>query len=174
MIDVSLRFIYLKMPQSKEEKAEKNRESCRAWRATPFGRKSERIHGWQRKGIISDDWDATHEYFMSTTHCEQCSVELTCDPRNTRTTKMLDHDHSIKDRVNIRAVLCHACNTLDRCNNTSGVVCVNFHKKSGQWMYQKRVNKQKHTRYFKDKADVIRYKYHFESCQRIIAEDANG
>lgn len=136
--------------------------------------KSNRVSRWKHRGMVSDDWEATHELFMSTVHCDLCSVFLTKGNPMTRTTKCLDHDHSIYDRENVRAVLCHACNMIDRCDNTSGVPNVCYHTSSKCWKYQKVTNGVLHQKYFKDKADAIRYKYHFESCQRIIAEDANG
>jgi len=158
------------MPWTKEEAAEYHR----AYRQTPRGKKRGRIGKWRQRGIISADWDATHEYFMSTTHCEKCSVLLTIDKRITRTTKCLDHDHTIKDRVNIRAVLCHACNMNDRCDNTSGVPNINYMKVRDLWKYEKKVNGVRHQKYFKTKEDAIRYKYEYESRQSIIAEDARS
>jgi len=154
------------MPQSKEEKAADQRE----YRKTPTGMKSERIHGWKRNGIISDDWNALYEQFMSTTHCENCDVLLTAG--RGRTGKCLDHDHSINDRVNVRAVLCRACNSLDQCTNTSGVPNVSYYE--NRWTYIKTVNGVRHQKYFKTKEDAIRYKYEYESRQSIIAEDARS
>ena len=158
------------MPQSKEEIAAQQR----AWSQSPNGKKCNRISRWKSQGIISDDYDALYEMFMSTTHCEKCSVLLTTDRRTTRTTKCLDHDHSIKDRPNVRAVLCHACNTNDNCKNTSGVPNVSYHKSTDGWAYQKKMNCVPHQKYFKTKEEAICYKYEYESRQSIIAEDARS
>ena len=158
------------MPQSKEEIAAQQR----AWSQSPNGKKCNRISRWKSQGIISDDYDALYERFMSTTHCEKCSVLLTIDRRNTRTTKCLDHDHDIKDRENVRGVLCHACNTNDNCKNTSGVPNVSYHKSTDGWEYSKMVDVVRHKKYFKTKADAIRYKYHYECCQSIIEKDSRS
>ena len=158
------------MPQPKEELAEKQR----AYKQTPAGKKVNRISNWKRQGIIVDDYDALHERFISTTHCEKCDVELTGGNPTTRTTKCVDHDHDIKDRENVRGILCHACNMNDNCKNTSGVPNVSYCKAKDLWEYQKSVNRVPHRKQFKTKKDAIRYKYHFESCQSIIAEDARS
>jgi len=158
------------MPQSKEEKSAQKR----VYYQTPAGKKTTRISTWKSQGIISDDYDALYERFMSTTHCEKCSVLLTIDRRNTRTTKCLDHDHDIKDRENVRGVLCHACNTNDNCKNTSGVPNVSYHKSTDGWEYSKMVDVVRHKKYFKTKADAIRYKYHYECCQSIIEKDSRS
>ena len=162
------------MPQSKEERAEKNRERDRAYRKTPAGKKYQRIRNWMRKGIIVDDWDTFHERFINTTHCEKCDVLLTGGNPRTRTTKCVDHDHDIKDRENVRAVLCHACNANDNCKNTSGVPNVSYDKMQDRWEYQKMVNRVTHRKYFKTKADAIRYKYHYECCQSIVEKDSRS
>ena len=143
------------MSQTKEEKNEYNR----AYGQTPAGVKSKRISQWKRQGIISDDYDALHDRFMATTHCEKCSVLLTAGL--SRTGKCLDHDHSINDRENFRAVLCSACNLNDQCTNTSGVPNVHYCKANG-WKYKKTVNRVIQQKYFKTKEEAICYKYEYE------------
>ena len=150
-----------KMPRDKEKKAQYDREYSRARYKTPAGRKRSRIDAWKRIGIICDDWDALHERFMTTTHCEKCSVLLTAGCG--RTGKCVDHDHDIKDRENVRAVLCMACNVNDMCTNTSGVPNVNYHKNKDRWRYTKMVNGVIHERYFKTKKEAICYKYEYET-----------
>ncbi len=130
---------------------------------SPAAKKSKRISRWKARGIICDDWDALYERYLSTTHCEKCDVELTGSNPRTRTSKCVDHDHSIKDRENVRGILCNACNLNDRCNNTSGVPNVSYDKRDDYWRYQKTVNDDKHVKTFKTKEEAIRYKYIFES-----------
>jgi len=154
------------MPHTKEEKA--------AYRQTPAGQKLRRISSWKYQGIICDDWNALHERFMSTTHCEKCDVLLTIDRRNTRTTKCVDHDHDIKDRENIRGVLCNACNINDNCKNTSGVPNVSYDKRYDRWRYQKIVNRVRHCKTFETKEEAICYKYEYECCQSIIEKDSRS
>ena len=153
----------------------KDPEKQRAYNKTPAKKKSFRISKWKSRGIISDDYDALYDRFMTTTHCETCDVLLTTGGRNTRTTKCVDHDHSIKDRYNVRAILCLACNSNDDSKNTSGVPNVSYSNPAGRWRYHKMVAGVVHTKYFNTKKDAIRYKFHYECCQSIIvAEDQPG
>ena len=159
------------MPQTIEERRAKER----AYRQTPTRKKSNRISNWKTAGIICADWDALYERYLNTTHCETCDVLLTSGGWSTRTTKCLDHDHSINDRDNVRAVLCGACNLNDRCDNTSGVPNVNYHKLRGCWQYQKVGSLGvRHRIYFKTKQEAIRYKYEFESDLEASFERINS
>jgi len=144
------------MPWTKEERAAYDR----LYNQTPAGKKSRRISRWKQQGIICEDYDALYERFMSTTHCENCSVLLTTGWG--RTGKCLDHDHDIKDRENVRAVLCNACNLNDQCTNTSGVPNVRYDKSKDRWKYQKTVDGVPHQKTFKTKEAAIRYKYEYE------------
>ena len=94
------------MPQSKEERAAKQR----AYNQTPKGKKGGRISNWKQQGIISNNWDSLYDRFLNCKKCENCDVELTIDRHSTWTRKCLDHDHSITDRENVRNVLCNNCN----------------------------------------------------------------
>ena len=152
------------MPWTKEERA--------AYDQSPAGRKKHRIKNWKNRGIICDDYDALYDRFMSTTHCEKCSVLLTGG--SCRTGKCLDHDHDIKDRPNVRGVLCFACNSNDKCSNTSGVPNVSYYKSRDRWVYKKTVDRVPHQKRFKTKEEAICYKYEYECCQSIIAEDARS
>jgi len=103
-------------------------EEIAAYGQTPAGRKTRTISRWKGYGIICDDWDALYEKYLTTTHCEQCNVELTTDRYNTETTRCLDHNH---DTHLFRNVLCHSCNVrrdvkrkarsaAERCRNAAG------------------------------------------------------
>ena len=144
------------MPWTKEGKAAYHR----AYNNSPQGKKRNSIAYWKYQGIISNDWNALYERYMTTTHCEKCEVLLTAGL--SRTGKCLDHDHSITDRENVRAVLCRACNSNDMCTNTSGVPNVSYNKRWAYWRYTKVFNGEHHCKTFKTKKEAIRYKYEFE------------
>ena len=156
------------MPQTKEELAAKKR----VYDQTPAGRKIQRIAQWKNQGIISEDYDALHERFMNTSHCEECDVLLTAG--RGRTAKCVDHDHSINDRPNVRAILCMACNSNDKCTNTSGVPNVSYVKRRDRWRYKKTVNRVSHRKHFKTKEDAIRYKYQYELDLKPLLEIPNA
>ena len=142
------------MPQTKEQKAEVDR----AYYQSPQGKKCQRISGWKRQGIISDDWDALYERFMNTLNCEKCNVLLTEDPRSTPTTRCCDHDHAIKNAPNVRGIICHSCNSRDRYDNTSGYVNVQY-LKSGSWCFRIDRKRLKHFKSgFKTKEEAVAYR----------------
>jgi len=97
------KFYYLK---NKKYLIEKNR----IYQKTPRGRKSNRITNWKKAGIIFSDFDLLYDIYISTTHCDICNCKLTEDKKSTKTTRCLDHDHSINDCENVRNILCHSCN----------------------------------------------------------------
>ena len=89
---------------------EENQEKIKAYFQSPQGKKVRRICCWKQQGIISNDWDALYERFITTKNCEECDVELTEDRQNTSTTRCLDHNHDITDSENVRNILCLSCN----------------------------------------------------------------
>ena len=92
---------YAKMtPEKKAEVLERNR----AYRKTKAGIKVNRVSCWKGRGIISDDWDATYEMFMSIHKCQCCNNEF-----KSSMDKHLDHCHKTGK---IRYVLCRNCNQL--------------------------------------------------------------
>ena len=82
-----------------------NKAKMKEYIQTPEGIKSYKISSWKKGKIISDDWNATHEWFMNTKNCQKCKIEFVSGKG-----KHLDHDHSITDGPNTRAVLCMPCN----------------------------------------------------------------
>lgn len=73
-----------------------------------------RISDWKLRGVIFSDYDLLYDIFINTKYCDLCKVELTQDKITTKTTRCLDHDHSITDCENIRNILCHSCNIKQR------------------------------------------------------------
>ena len=105
-----------KIKQNHINNKEYQREYQREYRQTDKSKKINRIGQWKYIGILCFDYDLLNDIFLKTTNCEFCNVELTTGRYNTSTTKMLDHDHNITDRFNIRGVLCNVCNIKDVLN----------------------------------------------------------
>jgi len=93
-----------------EEYREKHKEEAKKYNQTEKGKKSHRISRWKHWGIIFHDWDLLYEIYLQTTNCDNCNCLLTYDKRTTKTTKCVDHDHSITDDNNVRNILCNCCN----------------------------------------------------------------
>ena len=91
----------------------KNEELYKQYRQTNEAKKQNKILTWKRQGIMCFDFDLLYDLFISTTNCEFCKIKLTIDRHNTSTTRCLDHDHNIIDKINIRGVLCISCNNKD-------------------------------------------------------------
>ena len=64
------------------------------------------IRKWKQRGLISDDYDALYDYYISVKNCEICCVELTSGEK-CKTRRAMDHDH--KTGL-FRNVLCDGCN----------------------------------------------------------------
>ena len=96
--------------QKQKEWREKNREKLKQYNKTEACKKSKRISTWKRQGIITEDYDALYEKFINTENCELCNVVLTTSRYTTKTTRCMDHDHSITDRDNVRNIICNSCN----------------------------------------------------------------
>lgn len=105
------------MPYKDPEKA---REQKRIWylnnkntmidfRKTEEGTKINRITNWKQKGIICKDWDELYDYYMLTSNCEYCNVELINGYVGINR-KCLDHNHETGE---VRGIICHKCNSLD-------------------------------------------------------------
>ena len=106
------RLNYLK---NKEKKKKQNKEYIQ----TEQGKKSHRISLWKYNGILCFDWNLLYDLVISTTNCEFCKIKLTIDKKTTSTTRCLDHDHNITDKINVRGVLCHSCNIKDVLKQTT-------------------------------------------------------
>lgn len=78
------------------------------YRESEAGKKSARISNWKKMGLKSDDYDMVYNDWKSTTHCEECGVEL-IEGNKGENKKVLDHDHNTGL---FRNVICHRCNTI--------------------------------------------------------------
>ena len=150
------------MVWTKEEKAAYNRE----YHLTQKGKKSNRISGWKTQGIIVEynDWDCFYEIFIATTHCQKgnCGKELTTNKLTTHSTRVVDHDHSIKNKPNVRCVCCNACNIIEKSNNTSGEPNIIYLNRDECWRFQKMIQGKKYWKSgFKTLEDAIEYKKQF-------------
>ena len=124
-----------------DEQKERNREKERAYKQSPVGKKSSRICVWKRAGIIVPDnnFDKFYDEYLSVKICQKkvsCKgCILTYDKQNTPTTKVVDHDHNIINKTNVRFICCHACNVNDKVSNTSGEP--NIFKRGNRWFFEK-------------------------------------
>jgi hypothetical protein len=95
----------LKYFKEKRE-TEEYKQRMKEYRVSDAGKKSARITQWKQSGVICDDYDALYNKWKTTTHCEECNVEL-CEGNNGINKKTLDHDH---ETGVFRNIICHRCN----------------------------------------------------------------
>tara|TARA_R110000787_G_scaffold246402_1_gene352158 strand:+ start:220 stop:675 length:456 start_codon:yes stop_codon:yes gene_type:complete len=96
--------------ENKEKIAEKKIEYYKQYYQTDQCRKVRRIGQWKHSGLIdsdNDNYESIYDYYINTTQCENCDVELTQDRYNTSTTRCLDHSHITGL---FRNILCQGCN----------------------------------------------------------------
>ena len=91
----------------KAENQDKVKKMNKEYYQTPEGKKARRLGNWRAYGLICDDYNELYDKYINTEYCELCSVKLTEDKQNTKTTRCLDHDHQTGL---FRNVLCNSCN----------------------------------------------------------------
>jgi hypothetical protein len=96
---------------------EERKQYMKDFRGSDAGKKSARISCWKQWGVINDDYEALYTKWKTTTHCEECNVEL-AEGNKVKNKKVLDHDH--KTGL-FRNILCNSCNTK-RGNADRGIV----------------------------------------------------
>ena len=147
-----------------DEQKEQERERNTAHKQSPAARKTKRIYDWKRAGIIVPDnnFDNFYDEYISVKICQKkvsCNgAILTHDIGNTRTTKVVDHDHNITNKPNFRFICCNACNVNDRVSNTSGEP--NILKTRNRWLFSKMVKGIRYTspQSYENIEDAINFK----------------
>ena len=91
---------------------QKNPEYFKDYFRSEKGHRSNIILNWRRVGMVAEDWNEVYDYYIMTTNCEYCDVELTGGRSNK--CKCLDHNHTTGQ---IRGVLCKVCNLRDKFKN---------------------------------------------------------
>ena len=96
---------------------------------------SKMVNAWRKRGHYIPEGTEHDAYvrFRDTTHCEFCGWELVTGGKTRTNTKVRHHDHTIEGEDNFIAVICHVCNTRERCDNTSGEPNISYVKSSGNW-----------------------------------------
>ena len=72
----------------------------------PDKHKSRIIYGWQKKGIISDNYEELYDKYINTNECELCNTSIT-NGKGIIGRRHLDHDHKTGQ---FRNILCGKCN----------------------------------------------------------------
>ena len=101
-----------KIKQGNKEYYDNNKQKVneynKEYRKTDKGKKSIRISHWKNWGIIFHDYNWLYDLYIARTHCDYCKNDFKND-----LDRHLDHDHSINDDNNVRAILCRSCNSKD-------------------------------------------------------------
>ncbi len=155
--------IKLKNQKWRQNNKEYIYETHKEYNQTEKGHRVNTISNWKYRGIIFHDYDLLYEIYLQTTHCDKCKDLLSTDKKKNRKTKCLDHNHFITDSYNIRNVLCHACNNIDKVNNKSSVPNIRWREERKCWTYGKTINKERHQTSFKYFIQAVIYKKEFET-----------
>ena len=103
------------MVKTDEEREASRKASQKKYKQSPKGRKKYRTDKWLSRGLTfreGETIDDVYTRYMETDICECCECQMTQGDRyNTKTTKVMDHDHQTGF---CRAIVCHSCNVSDR------------------------------------------------------------
>ena len=105
------KLIYTKEHKEQKKKydlehIEELKEMKKNWFQTEQGKKSSKISGWKKIGVIHDDYSSLYDYYLNCKNCEDCNVELQIG-NAVKNKKCLDHDH--KTGL-FRNIVCNSCN----------------------------------------------------------------
>ena len=90
-----------------QKNKEKLNQQKKEYHQTPQGKKSQRISKWKRRGIICN-YETIYQEYINCECCNFCGEKF-----KDSLDRCLDHDHSITDTDNVRAILCRSCNAKD-------------------------------------------------------------
>ena len=153
------------MPFNSTEKRDKWYDD---YKQTDSFKYSVRINGWKQKGIISNDWGVTYKSYMEMTNCQKCNVEFSTEKERSNKSKVLDHNHSIKNSHNVRLVLCHKCNVSNDEDMKFGEMYITWEEDRKRWNYRSaKINGKRHQRRFKYFIQAVIYKKEFELIKNI-------
>ena len=128
-------------------------EYMRNYRATPKGKKQDRISQWKFQGLIGD-YDKIYDKYLNTDKCEKCDITLEGRGNNK---KCMDHNHITGE---FRFILCSRCNMKSQTTKVPGrSVGITFVKKKKLWKYRKMSNGITHQKMFKNKQVLLWYKF---------------
>ena len=145
------------MPQKTKEEKKKYDEIRRN---TPEVKKKYTISNWRCGGLVvtsEEEMDEIYDRYLASKKCEKKGCEYTKS-----NWKCMDHKHLIGKFGYFRNIVCRDCNCNDNSRNTSGTPNVYKHTTSNGWVYERRINKIRHRKYFETKEDAIAYKISFE------------
>lgn len=95
--------------------------------------------------------------YINQTHCECCYKPFTSLNKKT-----LDHDHTIKDKYNIRGIICHSCNHRredKKWSNSTGERHIFRNEKGNLYDFKVFVDNEKIiSKYFKTLYDACKYR----------------
>jgi hypothetical protein len=114
---------------------------------TGKGQRARAKSHWKGRGV-KGDLDLLYDHYTSCDKCEKCNKLF-----NDTSDRCLDHDHITGQ---FRYVLCRNCNFHFEKGYMRGIApCRDY------WRYSKTIKGKKYQKYFKNKVDVICYKYIF-------------
>ena len=138
-----------------------NKDKIKANSQTYKRIRSHRISNWKKMDIIIDDYEHYYDtVYFPATHCQICKVEF-CEESHKPTSKNLDHDHLIKDRSNVRNILCSSCNSTSNRRemsktNTSGYS--NIRKRGNSYRVQITIRGKTTSKTLKTISEAIEYR----------------